>query len=218
VLPLLDKAGVDATALDLPGHGGSTAPFGDLHGDADSVRRFLDAGEGPVVLVGHSYGGAVVTDAGAHPRVKHVVYLCAFQLDEDESCSAAATDAAVPSTDLSDVISISEDGAWMVLNEECAPDIFYGDCAPDAVNTATAQLTKQPLATFMQTPRAIAWRDRPSTYVVCTDDRAVHPDLQRALAKRATNVVEWDTSHSPFVSRPDLVADLLVAIAKETDG
>src|SRR5262245_42857940 len=82
VMPLPDEGGVEASALDLPGHGNSTEPFGDLHGDADSVRRFLDEGEGPVVLVGHSYGGAVVTDAGTHPRVRHVVYLCAFQLDE----------------------------------------------------------------------------------------------------------------------------------------
>src|SRR5262245_6784369 len=109
VLPLLDEAGIDATALDLPGHGASTEPFGDLHADADSVRRFLDDGDGPVVLVGHSYGGAVVTDAGTHPRVRHIVYLCAFQLEEGESCSAAATDAVVEAAALNDTITVSDD-------------------------------------------------------------------------------------------------------------
>jgi len=217
VLPLLDDAGVTATALDLPGHGNSSDPFGDLHTDADSVRRFLDGGDGPVVLVGHSYGGAVVTDAGAHPRVRHLVYLCAFQLDEGESCSAAATDAVVPAAELNDAITVSDDGAWIDFDETRTGDFFYADCSPDAIASATAHLTKQPLATFMQEPRAIAWRDTPSTYVVCTQDRAVHPELQRVLSKRATNVVEWETSHSPFASRPDLVAELLVEIAKGID-
>src|SRR4051794_26982751 len=167
VLPLLADAGVEATAIDLPGHGDSTEPFGDLHGDADSVRRFLDNGDGPVVLVGHSYGGAVITDAGAHSRVAHLVYVCAFQLDEGESCSAAATDAAVEPADVDGAISISDDGAWLAFDESKAREVFYGDCSPEAVANATAQLTKQPLATLMQQPREIAWRERPSTYVVC---------------------------------------------------
>src|SRR3954471_17117003 len=131
LLPLLDAAGVEAVALDLPGHGGSAEPFGDLHADADSVRHFLDDGEGPVVLVGHSYGGAVVTDAGSHPRVRHLVYLCAFQLDEGESCSAAAVDGAAPASEANDLISVTDDGVWLEFDTARAPDIFFGDCAPD---------------------------------------------------------------------------------------
>src|SRR5438132_10381075 len=94
VLPLLRDAGVEAVAVDLPGHGDDAGPFADLHGDADRVRAVLDeAGDG-AVLVGHSYGGAVVTEAGQHPAVAHVVYLCALALDEGESCATAAVDAA----------------------------------------------------------------------------------------------------------------------------
>src|SRR5207302_1944698 len=87
VMPLLRDAGVDTTAVDLPSR---SDPLGDLHGDAAHVRSVLDASAGEVVLVGHSYGGAVITGAGTHDAVAHLVYLCAFALDKGESCMAAA--------------------------------------------------------------------------------------------------------------------------------
>ena len=88
--PLLDDAGVTSIAVDLPGHGNDRGPFTDLHGDADRVRETLDDVDGDVVLVGHSYGGCVITDAGAHPDVRHLVYVAAFPLDADESAANAA--------------------------------------------------------------------------------------------------------------------------------
>src|SRR3954470_8178352 len=90
VLPLLEKAGVSAVAVDLPGHGADPGPVTDLHGDADRVRSALDGIAGDAVLLGHSYGGAVITEAGVHPAVRHLVYLCALALDAGESCMAAA--------------------------------------------------------------------------------------------------------------------------------
>src|SRR5438874_2230227 len=92
VLPLLDAAGVPAVAIDLPGHGADPGPVTDLHGDADRVRSVLDGIDGDVVLLGHSYGGAVITDAGTHPSVRHLVYLCALALDAGESGNRAAVD------------------------------------------------------------------------------------------------------------------------------
>ena len=221
VLPLLADAGVPAVAVDLPGHGADPGPVTDLHGDADRVRSVLDGIDGDVVLLGHSYGGAVITEAGVHPSVRHLVYLCALALDAGESCNRAAVGEAEgisyegrPS--LSDSIVDRGDGTADLAPEGVALGLYNG--LDDAtVAWAVDHLTPQPLVNLQQEPRAVAWRERPSTYVVCSDDMAVHPELQRVLAKRCTGSVEWDTSHSPFASHPQLVADLLIGLAHETE-
>ena len=216
VVAMLEDDGVTAVAVDLPGHGESGDPFGDLHDDAAAVRRAIDGlGGAPVVLCGHSYGGAVITEAGAHPDVRHLVYLCAFNLDEGETCMTAATDANMASTDLATSLQLDGTGERITIDPDRIVDTFYADCAPDVAAWATSKLGPHPLVTIQQTPTAIAWRDRPSTYAVCTEDRAIHPELQYALAARATHMVEWATSHSPFLSQPDLVAALLATLARE---
>src|SRR5579871_5796384 len=91
--PIVDRLAasrVRAVAVELPGHGDDPAPLADLHGDAARVGRVLDGIDAPVILLGHSYGGAVITHAGDHPAVAHLVYLCAFALDHDEACTSAA--------------------------------------------------------------------------------------------------------------------------------
>jgi pimeloyl-ACP methyl ester carboxylesterase len=92
---------------------------------------------------------------------------------------------------------------------DLATAIFYNDCSAEVATWATARLGPQRMPNFSDRPLAIAWRDRPSTYVVCSDDNTVHPDLQRILARRATTAIEWSTGHSPFLSQPSLVAELL---------
>jgi pimeloyl-ACP methyl ester carboxylesterase len=211
----LTRAGVTAIAVDLPGHGDDTGPLGDLHGDARRVRDVLDAVGAPVVLVGHSYGGAVITEAGDHPAVAEVVYLAALALDADEMCATAAADEARAAridhtgrADLGAGFVPTGDGS-VTLDPVVAVDALYNHCDRESIDLALARLGPQPLATFQQTPDAVAWRTRPATYVVCTDDRAIHPDLQRILARRCGTSTEWDTDHSPFLSRPDLVIELL---------
>jgi pimeloyl-ACP methyl ester carboxylesterase len=220
VVPLLTVAGVECMALDLPGHGEDGGPFGDLDFDVARVRQCLDEGSGDVVLVGHSYGGAVITEAGLHPAVEHLVYVAAFALDDGESCvSAAAAE--------SEAGQISHEGRpnlgagfimgsgdMITLDPASAEECFYNDCDPDTVAWALARLGPQPLITLQGTPKLAAWRTKPSTYVVCVDDMAVHPELQRIMARRCGSVVEWPTDHSPLLSRPDLVAGLLVDLAK----
>src|SRR3954468_22770120 len=93
--PLLDDAGVPWIAVDLPGHGEDPGPMTDMYGDADHVRRVLDSVDGEVVLVGHSYGGIVITDVGVHPAVRHLVYIAAFAVDADESAMSAVADEAL---------------------------------------------------------------------------------------------------------------------------
>lgn len=219
VQALLAAAEIPCTALDLPGHGADEGPLGDLHADADRVRETVDRTDGEVILVGHSYGGAVITEAGTHPGVGHLVYLAAFALDEGESCVSAATAEGGPDhisdegrPSLVDGFHLGEDGL-ITLDAATAAQCLYNDCDGDTVDWALARLGPQPLTTLQGTPNAVAWRSTPSTYVVCANDLAVPPGLQRVLARRCGAVVEWPTDHSPFLCRPDLVAGLLRDLA-----
>jgi pimeloyl-ACP methyl ester carboxylesterase len=212
--PVLDRlaaGGIEAHAVDLPLTG--------LHDDAARVREQLDSMDGPVLLVGHSYGGAVITEAGDHPAVARLLYLAAFPLTEDESAaSAAAADPAageishVGRPELRAGLIFDESGL-MSIDRDLAAAMFYGDCDAEATAWALDQLRPQALVTLQQQPAAVAWRSRPSTYVICTDDQTVHPQLQRILARRCTDVVQWQSGHSPFLSQPELVADLLAGLA-----
>jgi pimeloyl-ACP methyl ester carboxylesterase len=215
-LPLLDKAGVEATAVDLPGHGEDRGAFEDLHGDARRVTETIDGLDGEVVLLGHSYGGAVVTEAGVHPRVRHVIYLCALAIDADETCAAAAVDESkdVDHTGrrgLGEVLVTHDDGTAS-LGED-GVRMLYNDCDEETIGWAAMHMGRQPMLNLTQSPDAVAWRAKPTTYVVCTEDLAVHPDLQRILARRCTTTVEWTTSHSPFASRPELLAELVAQLS-----
>lgn len=220
VLPLLARAGVECLAVDLPGHGDDGGPFGDLHSDAARVYRILDELNGDVVLVGHSYGGAVITEAGAHPAVQHLVYMAAFALNEGESCVSAAT-AEVEANQISHdgrpnlgTGFIMSSGDLIILDPSIAAECLYNNCDTKTLDWALARLGPQPLSTLQGEPRVAAWRTKRSTYIVCRDDMAVHPDLQRIMARRCDSVIEWPTDHSPFLCRPDLVAELVIDVAK----
>jgi pimeloyl-ACP methyl ester carboxylesterase len=222
VLPLLHDAGIEAVAVDLPGHGDDPGPLGDLHTDSARVRAVLDELDGDCVLLGHSYGGAVITEAGVHPAVRHLVYLCAFAIDTGESCMAAAVQESEAlglsfegRPNLADAMVFQPDST-VTVTPAGAAECFYNDCDEATIAAAVAQLGPQPAVTLADVPTAVAWRERPSTYVVCTEDLAVHPDLQRAMARRCTESVDWPTSHSPFLSAPERVAELLSSLARAT--
>jgi pimeloyl-ACP methyl ester carboxylesterase len=220
VLEELRARGVEAVAVDLPGHGDDTGPLGDLHTDAARVREVLDGLDGDCVLLGHSYGGAVITEAGAHPAVRHLVYLCAYLLDEGESCMSVSIREAEAldlrwdeGPNLVTGIQTRDDGTSTIARD-VASECFFHDCDPAAAGAALDRLGPQPMVTLADEPRAMAWRERPSTYVVCTDDRAIPEAMQRVMAARATDVVDWPTSHSPFLSAPARVADLLTDLTR----
>jgi len=218
VVPLLEAAGVPVMAIDLPGHGRDPGPFADLHGDAGRVVSTLDGINGPALLLGHSYGGAVITEAGVHPAVTHLVYLCAMALDRGESCGAAAVDQAASLShegrpDIGEKLILHSDGTSS-LDPSTAAACLYNDCDPETVAWGVANLGRQPMTNFGQTPSAVAWRERPSTYVACSDDLVVHPGLQDLLAQRCTSTYIWSTGHSPFASDPQRLARLLVELAE----
>ena len=220
----LAAAGVSALAIDLPGHGHSPRPISDLHGDAAHVSAVLDALDVPVVLVGHAYGGAVITEAGSHRAVSHLVYLAALALDDGESCSNAASHEAaaegISHSGRPDLAAgyVAGPGGISTLAPDVALACFYQDCDPATAAWAVARLGLQSLASLQQPPYAVAWRTKPSTYVVCANDQAIHPGLQRILARRCVTTVEWSAGHTPFLSRPDLVAALLAGLAGRPHG
>ena len=222
VVPLVEVAGVPVIAVDLPGHGADGGPPGDLYAHSDWLRGFLESIPGPVVLVGHSYGGAVITDAAAGvPAVARLVYLAAIVPDAGETMTTVMPDRVADDEPVSSVpgaMSVDSDGN-LVVDSERAVEAFYADCSDADVEFALARLCPQSATSFGQPVRAAAWRTIPSTYVICHDDRAVSLGFQRALASRTTDVVEMSTSHSPFFSQPSRVADVLVELAlEERDG
>ena len=213
----LTARGVPSVAVDLPGHGESREALGDLAVDAAALRATLDGIDRSIVC-GHSYGGAVITEGAAgHPGVEHLVYITAFALAPGESTVAAAVDGSEsdPATKLGDAMLFAADGT-VSFRAPVAVDALYHDCSPTDVDFALAHLGPQSVSALSGVATRAAWQDIPSTYVVCTEDHAVAPELQRRLAARTTNTVEWPTSHSPFLSRPDLVVDLLAGIAERT--
>lgn len=220
VVPLLRDAGIETVVVDLPGHGDDPGPLGEYADDVARVVSTLDAVDGDVVLLGHSYGGSVITQAGAHPSVRRLVYLCAFALADGESCvTAAAGEPGVEKIshdgrpNLGHVMVHHDDGTT-TLTRDGARACLYADVDDATFEWAYARLGAQPMSTLVATPAAIATRSVPSTYVVCSEDQGVHPDLQRLLARRCTDQVEWPVGHSPFANRPELVSELLVDLAR----
>jgi pimeloyl-ACP methyl ester carboxylesterase len=215
----LEGRGHTVRTIDLPSRGN---PAGDLHGDAHAVKELVESIDRPVVLMGHSYGGAVITEASSGTaNIKHLVYLTAVVPAEGESVldagNAALAEAGgspggeqVTATDApaNDVMDVHEDGT-MSCRPERAVDLFYHDCDPADAARAVAALVSQPLMTFTQAPDRAGWKEHPSTYVVCTDDHILDEAGQRNFARRCNDVVVLATSHSPFFSDPAGVADIV---------
>lgn len=197
VTPLLDAASVPWVAPDLP----SCAVKGSGHTeDAAAVEAALGAlaGDEPAVLVGHSRGGIVISNAGEHQRVGHLVYIAALMLDEGQNSSEMVA------PEVAEVRHRDSDGTTTFL-PSCAA-VLMNDCTPEQQAWAFGRLRPQ-FAGAVPKPR-YPWHSRPSTYVVCSLDRAIPPAGQHRMARNATSVVEWETRHCPLVNRPDLVDEL----------
>ena len=197
VLDRLTAAGVDARTIDLPSNDGASG----LADDADAVRAALAAIADPTVVVGHSYGGVAISEGAGDAA--GLVYLCAFMLDVGESLLDAMQH------QLPDWIELDEQAGSHLATR--TGEVLYGDCAPDVAAAAGARLTRQSVAAIATPQSAAAWQSVPSTYVICEQDRAVPPPAQEAMSGRAGSVHRLSSSHSPFFSRPDDVAELVLA-------
>ena len=211
----LELLGVDPIGFDPPGHGASTEPLTDLHGDAAALRGFLDEVGSPVTVLGHSYGGMIVTIAAhRHPAVRHLVYLAACLPDVGESVHdiiAMSADRGPAAQILADArVGRSVDGTTIeTLVLERARERLYHDCPEDALRLVPSFTGRQEMLSMRQKATRAAWRDIDSTYVLCTEDRTLTPGLQRKLAARAGTVIEIKSAHSPFLSMPRELATAL---------
>lgn len=205
LVPLLRDAGRDVMTVDLPSAGHDPAALGDLAGDAAVVSAGLDSLDEPAVLVGHSYGGQVISQASAsRDDVHHLVYVCAFMTDVGTSLLGALADGPP------DWIEIVADGTAMRSHRNA--EIFYGDVDADAAESASARLGLQSVASFADELTGAGWHEIPSTYVLCEQDRAIPPVMQEPMSQHADNVHRLDASHSPFLSVPDQVAKILLTL------
>jgi pimeloyl-ACP methyl ester carboxylesterase len=194
--------GTPVVAVDSP----SVAAGGDMYDDARNLRDAIAEAGGETVVVGHSYGGVVATEGAAGARsVRHLLYLTAFMLDEGESLSTIAG---------------STPPAWQVpdadgrtLSVAGAQEVFYNTCDPEVADAAAARLRPQTIASFVQPVKSVAWRDVPSTYVICDRDNAIPVPAQEAMAARADTTHRLDSDHSPFLTDPAAVAALIRTVA-----
>ena len=215
ILEGLQAAGARAEAIDLPGHGQSPLAMSDLYGDAAAVRERLKSLDAPAVLCGHSYGGAVITEAVDEPdRAKHLVYLAAVVPRAGLSVSqdVEALEERGMGEDLQKAMIHQEDGSAR-LEPSQADEIFYHDCSPADRKWAVARLEPQRVSNFAQIVSHEPWRSRPSTYVLCDADRAVLPPLQEKLAARCDRTVRLSGGHFPLISQPSRIVELLLELA-----
>jgi pimeloyl-ACP methyl ester carboxylesterase len=182
-------------------------PFTGFDDDVAAVVRAVESSAEPVVLCGHSYGGAVITQAGNHQKVRELIYLCAFAVEEGYS-TPNPFDAELPATGVPPGIRFG-DGDDISFDPALARETFYSDVADDVIAAACRHLRPMSMSSLAGTVTQAAWRSRPSLYVVCTQDSAIHPSAQRMMATHCDETVEWASSHSPFLSMPDTVAELL---------
>jgi pimeloyl-ACP methyl ester carboxylesterase len=211
---LLDRSGIASTAVALPSCGeAGVAPTGagpGLHDDAAATAAVLDDG-GPAILVAHSYGGIVASEAGEHPAVRALVYVSSFlpAVGEDLATLSSGPDpvAVIPHADGSVSVDARDRDTFDAR-------FLYDVADPDLVSGAHDRLCPQSPVVFGAATTTAAWERIPSTYLVCAEERSTDPDLQRAQAARATTVHELPAGHFPFLSRPDLVAPRIEEIAR----
>ena len=185
-----------------------------LEGDVAAVKRALGQVSSPAILVGHSQGGTIITAAGADDRVAGLVYICALAPDEDET--AASLQAKFPQTDVFGFIDIVDGRIW--LRADGVP-CFAGDLPEEEQKLVWATQGVPAMDLFDQKVAGVAWRSKPSWYIVGKNDRTVHPELERFVAKRmGATTYETDSSHVPMLSQPGFVLDVIRDAAKSIQG
>lgn len=220
----LEAKGVAAVAPDLPGHGADRGPLGGLAEDAQRIREVVAATSGPVVLLGHSYGGLVITEAASDPqiaaRVHHLVYLCAIVTAPGQTFFSVPADHS--RSLLGPLIRAGEDGVSTIVTSDVAATkaVFFGDCSDDDVAFAIANLSTQPLGNMSSTISGDPLATVSATYIRCTEDCAIPIEVQDALiasasaSARSMDTITMRASHSPFLSMPDQLAGHVALLAR----
>jgi pimeloyl-ACP methyl ester carboxylesterase len=207
VISRLQAAGLNATAVQNP--------LTTLPEAVASVQRVLDRQDGPTVLVGHSFSGMLVTEAGVHPKVSSLVYVAARAPDAGEDYTALAKTYPTPPAS-SGIVFDGDEGR---LTEEAFLRDFAGDL-PEA-KAKVLYAVQEPFHKALLTGKTsqAAWRSKPSWYAVSTEDRTINPDLERFMAKRmGATTIELKSSHLSLISHPDEIAALILDAAGQHKG
>ncbi|WP_028980156.1 alpha/beta hydrolase [Sporocytophaga myxococcoides] len=212
----VDASGWEAVYNKLKKNGYKVAivqnPTISLEGDVAATKRVIDTVEEPVILVGHSYGGAVITEAGNDPKVAGLVYIDAFALDKGESVSALIKDP-VPGAPAPPLLAPLD--GFILLDKEKFPEAFAADVDPDKARFMADTQIPWGIDAVNGTISEPAWKNKPSWYLIGTKDRMVPPDAQRFMANRSrATIVEAEGSHSIYVSKPDIVTSIIETAAK----
>jgi len=176
-----------------------------LAGDVATVKRTLGRVSSPAILVGHSYGGTVITAAGTDDRVAGLVYIAALAPDSGETSQGQLNQ--FPTTDVFSQIEVADGRVWMRPE---GVQYFAGDLSEQEQEVVWATHFAPAADLFNQKVDGTAWKSKPSWYIMATSDRTVHPELQRFVAKRmGATVSEVASSHVPMLSNPKLVIDVI---------
>jgi pimeloyl-ACP methyl ester carboxylesterase len=204
VIPVLQEAGHEVVT--------TQNSLDTLEGDVAAVRRALGRVKSPAILVGHSYGGTVITAAGNDDRVIGLVYIAALAPDEDETSQSLQDK--FPKTDVFKHIEVADGRVWLLPSGiEC----FCGDLPTAEQKLVWAAQGVPDANLFNLKAERAAWKSKPSWYIVGKNDRTVHPDLERFVAKRmGAATVEADSSHVPMLSKPQIVIDVIFKAAEAT--
>jgi pimeloyl-ACP methyl ester carboxylesterase len=206
VIPLLEKEGYEVIAVQNP-----LTSYAD---DVATTRRVIDAQKQPVVLVGHSYGGAVITGAAVGAaNVKALVYVAAFAPDAGDNLQALLEK--YPSK--IGTALVPDAAGFLYIDRTKFKEVFAADVPDKQRSIMNASQKPIHLSTFGQRYEAIAWKDIPSWYLIATEDQAINPALQRVFAERMKATTEEVTaSHVPFASQPSVVASIIRKAAEAT--
>src|SRR5258705_3433209 len=181
-----------------------------LKGDVECVTRCFGRVSGPVILVGHSYGGTLITHAGTDNRVAGLVYIAALAPDDDETSQSLINK--FPTTEVFSHIEVADGRIWL---RPGGIGSFAGDLSGEEQKIVWATQGVPAANLFDQKMAGTAWRSKPRWDIVAKNDRTVHPELERFVAKRmGATTVETDSSHVPMLSKPALVVDVIRKAAK----
>lgn len=202
---LLERTGIQSRSLALPSCGETTPEqaAGGLTADAAALRQELDDGES-VIVVGHSYGGTVIAEAGAHPAVAHLLYVSSYLPGVGQSQAMIMNEENDPV-----MIVDNKNGTLSLSGYDVASfgNRFLQDADDESRQRAWDRVAAQAVGAFMTPTSAAGWQGTDSTYIVCGQDRSTSVELQRFHANRATRSVELPTGHHPFLTRPDLIVE-----------
>ena len=208
ILPLLHAKGLHAVAVQNP--------LSSIADDVASTNRLINAQDGPVLLVGHSYGGAVITEAGNNPKVMGMVYVAAFAPEEGETLGGMA--AQYPTPPAYSEFRQVEDG-YLVLTEKGIRESFAQDLTPAAQSLLFAVQGATQSAILGTPIKKAAWHSKPSWFVVAANDRTIAPEQEVTTAKRmGAKILTVPSSHVAMLAQPDKVADFVIEAAASLDA